>query len=257
MTKVQSILKKQNAAKLSPIITTLYNRILATGEIPEHWKRAFLIPIPKKGDTQDVSNYRGIALQAVLTKFFDVLLTNLLTNRIKGLLPRSQHGFIKRRSTISNLLQFTQYTMDQLHRKHEVHSIYFDFSKAFDSVNHIVLAEKLAKIDTPLQLLKTIIRFISYRKYALKVDGGRKTDFLLANSSVPQGSNIGPALFLVMMMDIDSCLIGNCQLLAYADDVKIFCAIENQQDFRNLQSSIDRLDLWSKRNKILIYVKKL
>lgn len=247
---------KRNAAFLAPFICDIFNKIFATGCVPDSWKKSFIVPIPKKGDIQDIANYRGISLQSVLPKLFDGIITRKLQKHINPWIVNTQHGFIERRSTTSNLLEFSHEIFSNMQRRHETHCIYIDFSKAFDVVSHILLAKKLAAIGTPLNFIRIIIHFIIGRSYALKADGVIANDFHGTKSSVPQGSSIGPVLFLVMVNDINQCCHGHVRSLQYADDLKLFVEIKSPCDAFNLQQTIDSIYQWSRNNEISINVGK-
>lgn len=186
---------KKNALALAPVICSIFNAILSNGIVPQSWKKNSLVPIPKKGNRQDVNNYRGISLQSVLPKIFDGLLTKKFIYHVNQLISISQHGFIEKKGTLSNLLEFTQTVFAHGQRKNETHCVYFDFEKAFDRVSHLIIAKKLAEISIPKAFMKDIVHFFIGRQYALKADGIISSDFTLAASSVPQGSHIGPAPF--------------------------------------------------------------
>lgn len=133
---------KHNVEKLLPIIHNIMNRTLEHGIIPAEWKKSFIIPIPKKGSKTDVKNYRGIAIQSVFPKIFDKLITSKIYHHLHSVIPFQQHGFMKNRSTTSNLLEITQFIHQNIARKNQVDVIYFDFSKAFDVLDHFKSAIK-------------------------------------------------------------------------------------------------------------------
>lgn len=147
-------------------------------------------------------------------------------------------------------MEFTQNVFMNIAKKQETHCIYIDFAKAFDRVSHKILATKLCQLAIPIEFLEIIMHFVIDRKYAMKADGTISSNFETALSSVPQGSNIGPLLFLVMVNDIPSCLVGNVRSLQYADDLKLYVAIASTCDERNLQQTIGNLTKWSNENEI-------
>lgn len=187
-----------NCDKLAPILLEIFNGILATGIFPSEWKNAYITPIPKKGSLADVANYRWIAMQSIIPKLFDVLITGKIYSHVSAIIPNCQHGFVKGRSTTSNLFEITHFMQQNLRQNDKVDVVYFDFSKAFDHVDHALLAAKLASIATPYTLYKAIITFICYRVYTLKVDGRVCSNVFTSTSGVPQGSHCGPLLYLIM-----------------------------------------------------------
>lgn len=240
---------KHNVAKLAPILTKIYNCIMKTGSIPATWKKSFIQPIPKKGKNCDVSNYRGIAMQSVLPKVLDRLLTLKLYEHLDDLLPLQQHGFRAKKSTTTNLLEKVQYMFQHLKKSTCIDVIYFDYSKAFDQVVHGILARKLLQLSTPLPLFRAVMSFVTNRTYQLKVDGKPREEVFATTSSVPQGSHCGPVLFQILCYDITTCVRGTTvQLSLYADDTTFLRAIYDDNDRKELQQTIDKLERWSKEN---------
>lgn len=243
---------KFNMRSIAPVLLNLFDAIMMSGIVPESWKISYLTPIPKKGKITEVGNYRGIAMQSVIPKIFDKLFTEKLYNYVHELIPRSQHGFIRKRSTMSNLYELTQFLHENIHRGNQVDVVYFDFSKAFDRVDHRILAKKLAALSIPYMPFKTIISFITNRKYILKVDGQAYQQHQFSTkSSVPQGSHCGPLLFLIMCHDINICIKNTMvNALQLADDTKFFHIVNTVADRDVLQNTIDNLVQWTINNKI-------
>lgn len=255
--KICATYLKFNAGIITPILTNIFNAILHTGFIPDNWKHSFLTPIPKKGNIQDVSNYRGIAMQSVIPKIFDILITARLYTHLHFAIPEQQHGFVKSKSTTSNLLEQTQQIADALKNRKRMDVIYFDFSKAFDHVDHAKLFVKLAKLSMPLPLLKLIASFIVGRSYTIKIDGITTKFAIQPQSSVPQGSHIGPLLYIIFCHDLPTCVSHTgATALMYADDTKFSRIIESDQDRRSLQKAIDNLSSWALINGLTLNVAK-
>lgn len=213
-----------------------------TGRVPSSWKKCFLIPIPKKGALNDISNYRGIAIQSCLPKILDRIITRMLYDTIGKTIKSSQHGFMRGRSTTTNLSEMTQFLHNET-KKAQVDVIYFDFSKAFDQVRHDLLANKLCKLSIPYNFLRIIMKFTVGRIYILKINGQATEFFIQPESSVSQGSHFGPILYLIFTDDMNV-----EDMLCYADDTKIFKIIRNIEDRNALQANIDRIQDWSVSN---------
>lgn len=206
---------------VAPLLKNIFNSILTSGRIPQEWKQSFLIPIPKKGSSSDIANYRGISIQSIVPKILDKLLTKKLLHHIASIIPDSQHGFVKARSTTSNLMHAIQFIQQHIYRGNQVDAIYFDLSKAFDRVDHFLMAKKIAELDAPLTFLRTLIAFITNRSSIIKIDGRTHNISFTTKSSVPQGSCCGPVLFLIYCFDIPLCVNNtNVLLLSFADDTK-------------------------------------
>lgn len=197
---------QHNITKIAPILLKLFNIILNTGTIPTSWKKSFIQPIPKKGSNSNIANYRGIAMQSVIPKLLDRLITDKFYRHLDCLLPHQQHGFRAKKSTTTNLLEKVQYIFRHLKPANCINVIYFDYTKAFDQVDHGILARKLLALSTPLPLYRVILSFITNRTYQLKADGQSRDEVFPTTSSVPQGSQCGPILFLIMCYDISACV---------------------------------------------------
>lgn len=241
---------KYNQEKMAPILLNCFNSILATGQVPTSWKSSYLIPIPKKGSMIDIANYRGISMQAAIPKIFDRLLTEKLYSHVNQIIPVSQHGFMRKKSTTTNLLEVTEFLHEHMKDKGQVDIIYFDFAKAFDRVDHGILAHKLAGLGMPKLFFRTIMSFVTNRRYILKIDGKETNEQFTSRSSVPQGSHIGPLLFLLMTRDITACVQAPVKLLSFADDLKFFAKVINDEQRRQLQQCVDKLFSWSQENRM-------
>lgn len=241
---------KFNKECLAPIITDSINSIFETGNIPDSWKECYITPIPKKGSISDIENYRGIALQSCIPKIFDRIITRMLQDNLSSIISTTQHGFLKGKSTITNLLNMSQILHENI-GANQVDVIYFDFSKAFDCVKHDLLAAKLCRYSIPYAFLRILIKFTVGRTYFLKVDNIPTMHKINPLSSVPQGSHFGPFCFIIFTNDIN---IDNS--LKYADDTKIYRVIRNMDDRNLLQNDIRRLIIWAEENFLKLNTNK-
>lgn len=242
---------KYHVQVISPIISRLFNEILRTGKFPAAWKNSFLTPIPKRGDLNEITNYRGIAMASTLPKLFDKVFTTKLYGFLTKFLPEEQHGFVRDKNTCTNLFETTNFVSDALANGKQVDAIYFDFSKAFDSISHSILARKLANVSTPNDIYHVIMAFVINRTYTLKVNGSNTEITTLATSGVPQGSHIGPTLFVFYIRDSFE-KINHPDIFSrlFADDTKMLSIINTNEDAKLLQKGIDELYRWSIQNKL-------
>ena len=214
-------------AVLKPIASTiagplaiLFNQSLQSGEIVPDWREARVVPIHKSGPLNNKANYRPISLTSVILK----TLERILRNRIAGylvsnnLLCPQQHGFVKRRSCLTNLLSFLDEVTRKLDDGEIVEVCYFDFSKAFDSVNHRFLLHKLAGYGVPKTLCSWVRAFLWDRTFHVVVRDALSAN-VVVTSGVPQGSVLGPLLFVVYINDLAEKLSGKSFI--YADDLKV------------------------------------
>lgn len=244
-----------NAATLLPHIQKIFNELLREGIIPYSWKTSYLQPVPKRGAVSDITNYRGIAISSCLPKMLDRLITDRLFRGLSAILPKTQHGFCNGRSTATNLMDVTQLIQEGFREGCQVEVVYFDISKAFDRLNHRILAVKLARIGLPKRLFLLLMSLVINRRYIMKI--GRQTTDLITRpkSAVPQGSYGGPPIFLSYAMDfLLDC--GDVHAFAYADDLKLVKIIRSEVDQIALQQSINRFSKWCSLNQMEVNVKK-
>ncbi|CAH8638517.1 unnamed protein product [Dicrocoelium dendriticum] len=235
---------KSLAAIISPVVTDLFNKSLSEGSLPNDWKRSVVRPIPKGGDPSKVDNYRPICLTPVLAKVIEKIVKKRLIHLLqsKELLTPAQHGFRMGYSCVTNLLVTRQEWLQALNRGKSVDVIYIDFSKAFDKVNHEVLLDRLRSCGVGGSLHRWIHEFLVGRKWRVQVDG-HLTDWYPSTSGVPQGTVLGPTLFLIHINELPQLLRSPCAL--FADDLKIWREINTLDDCDILQQDLDRLAVWS------------
>lgn len=123
--------------------------ILIDGRLPGGWNEAFLLPIFKKGNRLEANNYRGVAISSVILKIYDQLITKRLYRTVEGTISKTQQGFNKERSIITNHIETVHFIQKAQLKKASVDIIYFDFSRAFDKLNHLILMKKLIGMGIP------------------------------------------------------------------------------------------------------------
>jgi hypothetical protein len=240
------VLKKCGLA-LAPSLAVLFNTMLYTGSVPENWKLANVIPVFKKGDKQDVANYRPISLLCIVSKVMERCIFNYLCNYLWPKIYPLQHGFMKGRSCTSQLLHVYHNIGSILDKGGQVDIVFLDFSKAFDSVPHHLLLKKLYHLfGTSGCLLDWLESYLQSRKQRVIINGAF-SDWAPVSSGVPQGSIIGPQLFLLYINDMP--LVASHSTVAlFADDSKCFKPITCITDCQHLQQDIDQLYNWSMKN---------
>lgn len=239
--------------ELSIPLEILFNKSLKSGRFPDYWKSSFIIPILKSGDRTKCSNYRPISILSCMAKLFESLVYPFLFNHFKQSISQFQHGFVSGRSTVSNLLVYKSYICDAFDKRLQVDSIYTDFSKAFDKVSHSILIQKLSRYGIHGSLLRWIASYICNRSQMVAIKGFL-SDPISVTSGVPQGSILGPLLFIVFINDLTNNISGNC--LLYADDLKIFHSVSDVSDCARLQNDIDAVHEWCKSNRMSLNVNK-
>lgn len=241
------------AKALTIPLEIIFNKSLRSGVFPSEWKAAHIVPVFKSGDRSRCENYRPVSILSCLAKLFESLVYDTLFYHIEPLLSPRQHGFIRGRSTTSNLLEYKHYLCSAFAKTSQADSVYTDFSKAFDKVDHCLLCTKLASYGIHGSLLRWIESYLSNRSQLVAVRGFTSLPARVT-SGVPQGSHLGPLFFVAFINDLICKL--TCPCLLYADDLKIYTAIRSPADSESLQSDLDTINIWCDENKMLLNVKK-
>ena len=229
---------------VSPL-TLLFQRTLKEGIIPSDWRKANVTPIYKKGAKNLAENYRPISLTSIVCKILERILKDSLLKHLVGndLLSTKQFGFLPGRSTILQLLKYLDECLEIVASGGVIDAIYLDFAKAFDKVPHRRLLQKLEAYGIKGKTLGWIEAFLSDRTQRVLVNGN-KSKLGKVISGVPQGSVIGPLLFVVYINDLPGKVESNIYL--FADDTKIAKSVSTAEDALYLQDDLNRLFEWSK-----------
>lgn len=252
--KVPAIFLINCAQSLATPLCIIFNMSLSCGTFPEIWKSAFIKPIYKSGSRNDIKNYRGISISSTIPKLFECLVTNALTAHFASYVSPCQHAYLKGRSTITNLIEFVHTANSTLYMNYQLDVIYTDFSKAFDRVNHKVLIKKLEKIGIHSALLSWIQSFLVNRSQCVKLFNFVSSP-LFVTSGVPQGSHIGPLLFILFINDLVQSLTF-CKCLIYADDVKLFYRVNCLVDMSRFQRDLNSFSRWCLHNRLTLNINK-
>jgi hypothetical protein len=231
----------------------IFNKSLSSGIFPDIWKTAHITPIFKSGCISDVKNYRPISLLCTVSKVLESIVTDCLFETFKSVIIPMQHGFFKSRSTVTNLLNYTEFLQRCMDKQIQVDVIFTDFSKAFDKVSHMRLLYKLKCSGIHGPLLKWLESYLTNRKQIVKLNGfvSREID---VHSGVPQGSHLGPILFSLFINDIKNCL--DAEFSLFADDLKIYHRVEAQSDCTKLQENLNSLSKYCVQNKLMLNADK-
>jgi hypothetical protein len=245
---------KEYSSAVSVPLFKLFTLSVSTGKVAQCWKTSFITPIFKSGNRSHVSNYRGVAKLCSIPKLLEKLICDKITPIIVPHLHESQHGFETGKSTVTNLSLYSNFLFDSLKEAVQIDSIYTDFKKAFDCVNHRLLIKKLLQFGIEGDILSWIESYLKGRIQFVKI-GGAISNQINVFSSVSQGSHIGPLLFLLFINDL--CYgLKHSQFLLYADDLKMFKKINNINDSKLLQIDLEYINNWCKNNKMELNVKK-
>ncbi len=250
---------KHSASALSLPLNILFNLSYASSCLPHQWLTAHVIPLYKhSGSRLLTENYRPISLTSIVCKVFegilkDEMMTHLMTN---NLIRNNQHGFLPKHSTQSNLLETIHDWAIALDKKDNIDSIFIDFKKAFDSISHTKLLHKLNSFGFPALTLNWIKSFLACRTQQVRIGHtGSLSSVLPCTSGVPQGSVLGPILFLIFINDlIDVLTFG--KIMLYADDATLYAKVNSVADALRLQFDLDKIAQWSQQWQLPINIKK-
>lgn len=252
--KVPPIVLKRCARAFAMPLSLLYKNSISSSSFPKLWKSSFIIPIHKKGSKNDISKYRPIAKLSCIPKVFESIIYSSFSNVCKTVISSNQHGFVPNKSTTTNLLEFSSDIIAAFNSGLQVDCVYTDFSKAFDKLSHSVIVLKMKKLGFPPWFIEWVTSYLIDRTYKV-VFRGLESRSINATSGVPQGSHLGPLLFILAIDDV-SLVLKKAKVLIYADDMKIFSTIKSSRDAELLQDDLDRFATWCSNSNLKLNVGK-
>ena len=237
---------KQLAPAIAPILKQIFQKSIDTGEVPNDWKEANVSPIFKKGQRYNPANYRPVSLTCLCSKVMEHIITKHMVTHLENnnILYDLQHGFRSKRSTETQLLAFTQDVLKNLRNGQQTDIIIMDFAKAFDKVSHWRLIKKLRNYGITGSVNKWVENFLLNRSQRV-VCSGENSEWAPVLSGVPQGSVIGPILFLIYINDLPDEIGANVRL--FADDTIMYLTMTGENDAASLQQDLDKLAAWEEK----------
>ena len=241
-------LMKNCKQQLAKPLYLLWRRSLDLGIIPEKLKVSAITPIHKGGSRKLAINYRPVALTSHIIKVFEKVVRNDLVSFIesRNLMNPNQHGFRAGHSCLSQLIQHYDRITKLLEEGLNVDVVYVDFAKAFDKLDINITLQKLHDIGITDKVFRWIQAFLSERKQYVVVER-TKSEPVPVVSGVPQGSVLGPLLFLILLGDIDQ-NVAHSYVSSFADDTRIFSGIRSPDDVHRLQVDLDNIFEWARTN---------
>ena len=253
---VSALMLKNTATSIAPSLCELFNMSISSGVIPQEWKMSNVIPIYKSGGKTEANNYRPISLLCIVSK---VLEKHIHTKMLAFLdstrfLSDNQWGFRPAHSTASALASATHDWFTTLDSGSSVGAVFFDLKKAFDSVPHSLLLDKISATGLHPVLVQWIGAYLTSRSQRTVV-GGSASSWASVLSGVPQGSILGPLLFIIYVNGIFELTL-NSKLMLYADDMLLYRVVDNPEDLGALQQDIDTISDWVSTHHLTLNISK-
>ena len=249
---ISSYILKKCIDIVVPYLKTLFNLCLDQSIFPEDWKLAFVTPIYKKGNREEPNNYRPISVLPNLSKLFEALLYRQISKYFVtgNLLSVRQSGFRPTYSCETVLLRINDLILSSFEKRQNVLAMFFDLSKAFDTIDHSLLLGKLKRYGCNAAAVQLFASYLSNRKFCVKFNGKVSIEKRLM-FGVPQGSVLGPFLFIVFMNDIFSTL-SQLELWAFADDTALFVPISSLHDATVFLNYVSLVLNWFRCNGLVL-----
>ena len=253
---VPAILLKKCASTLAYPIKLLLERSIEEKTVPDYYKLSHVCPLHKKGDRSKPENYRPVSKTSHIIKTHERVLRKKLVHHFETnfLISSTQHGFRTGRNTLTQLLQHFDAIYEGLVDNADTDSIYLDYEKAFDKVDHRLLLLKLKKYKVHNLLINWIKSFLEDRVQIVAINGNQSKPVKII-SGVPQGTVLGPVLFIIFLNDLVNA-INRSSVSLFADDTRISCQINSSDDCRSLQDDLNSVMDWSTKNNMQLHSQK-
>ena len=250
------LIKKVSSLILVPL-THIINLSLSTGVFPDSLKISRVCPIFKQGDHKEMNNYRPISCLSSFSKIFEKIAHEQLSQYldVNKILNSNQFGFQKGRSTVHALTKIMNFLAESFNNNKFVVAVFLDYKKAFDLVSHDILLKKLEKIGIRGIHLNWFKTYLADRKMYTMVNGSLSSSLKVINRSVPQGSILGPLLFLIFINDMPNCT--NLLSILFADDTTtLACGDDIELLGPIVNTELQKIGTWLKANELSINTTK-
>lgn len=247
-------IKRCAASILYPLHKIFMLSVNVYAAVPNIWKEARIVPVHKSGSRSRIEHYRPISILNTFSKILEKVVYSAICTTVFKSIPDEQHGFMNKRSTVTNLTYFTNYIFRSMDDGKQVDVIYTDFEKAFDRVDHIILLHKLNALGIRGDLHRWFSSYITNRRQAVVI-GSARSDYVTISSGVPQGSILGPLLYNAYLFDINTSFT-NSKFIMFADDKKVFLKINDTLDCVKIQNDLNNLSVYYIKNRISVNIAK-
>jgi len=226
-------------------LTHIFCKSLREGTVPSRWKEAIVVPIFKKGQRHEPGNYRPVSLTSVCSKMLERIVREALLDHLdqNRLLTDAQHGFRAGRSCVTQLLSVTEEWTKWIDDGIPFDCAYLDYRKAFDSVPHVRLLHKLHCLGVRHNVHEWIRSFLTDRKQRVRVDSALSS-WSTVTSGIPQGSVLGPTLFVCFINDLPG-IAQSSSVMLFADDTKVYAPVQSVEKVDSLQTDLNSIMQWA------------
>jgi hypothetical protein len=248
--KFPAIILKECGQVLAPVVTQLWRASPDSGDIAAKFKSQSVVPLFKKGKRSIAANYRPVSLTSHLIKMFERVFRAKLVDYIEAqdIINDDQHGFRAGRSCLTQLLHHMEDILNDLNADENADILYLDFSKAFNKVDHAILLKKLNLYGIQGKVHRWLSNFLSGRTQHAVIDGVR-SNVIRVLSGVPQGTVLGPLLFILYINDLFS-VVKHSKIKVFADDSKLHKSIGSPTDCKLLQEDLHAVVRWATINNM-------
>lgn len=256
---ISNIILKRFKHIFVPVLTNIFNKCLAKGCFPKCLKKAVVVAIHKTGSKEKLENYRPISILPAISKILEKIINNQLVKYLdnKSILSKTQFGFRSKLSTADAVHELTDYVVRELDKSNRTVGIFLDFAKAFDTVSIPILLQKLELLGIRGTQLKLFKNYLDERTQCVKIGSMLSSDLKNTSFGVPQGSILGPTLFLIYINDLCNLNLDRGKIISYADDtVLLFSASTEAEVFKLAQQGFNVVSSWLQQHILTLNADK-
>ena len=249
---------KDSKLSIGTHIQFVVNECINKNTFPNILKTAHVTPVYKKGNRLEPENYRPISVTPTLAKIFERLLLEQLTHHLtlNGLINKNQFGFQKQKSCLDTIISLTEKINQCVDENEIVVTLFLDLAKAFNSISIDVFMNKIKRYGIGENARFLLNSFLCDRKQFVKI-GIAKSDWVVINHGVPQGTVLGPLIFILYVNDFSEAVSANCDVLQFADDTAILCHAKNEANLQLIaEDTLNKSDQCMKQNRLTLNEKK-
>ena len=243
---------KEISKEIAKPLSILFNKSIEKGIVPTEWKYAEVTAIFKKGNKTDPGNYRPVSLTCICCKIMEEFVRDEIVDHMtkNELYSKCQHGFRKQRSCVTQLIEVYDKLTELIDDGKSIDIVYLDFKKAFDSIPHERLLQKMKGYGITGKVLNWVRSFLAGRKQRVRI-GNSYSNMTDVTSGIPQGSILGPVLFTIFINDLPDALDVNCKV--FADDTKIY---DDSKKHNDIQNDLYKMQQWTEKWNLYFNVSK-